>query len=305
MFWQTARLGFRRLLVSILPMTFVGGFLVVVPTVWAEWVVALKPDKNPDVMKEERVALGNYLEQATGESARVMVPMSGAVILEGLENGTVDAAFLSAADMVLARERGAAEILLAGEIQGKTSYPSYWVTLQDKPYQSVEDLRGRPVAFASRTSMSGFVIPYQDLVRRGLLRGGENPEVFFGAGNVFFGTGYVSAVERVLSGEAEAAAVSYYVLDEDKHLAEEQRKQLRALQSQGPVPTHVIAVRRSLEPERQAALKKALLGLNEGHSPNGASDLGTRLFTGRLVEVEPETHLAGIGEALSWVKAWR
>ncbi len=305
MFWQTARFEFRRVLASILPLTLLGGLLAGVATVRAEWVVALKPDKNPDVMKEERVALGNYLEQATGESARVIVPMSGAVILEGLENGTVDAAYLSAADMVLVRERGAAEILLAGEIQGKTSYPSYWVTLQDKPYQSVEDLRGRPVAFASRTSMSGFVIPYQDLVRRGLLRAGENPEDYFGAGQVFFGTGYVSAVERVLSGEAEAAAVSYYVLDEDKHLTAEQRKQLRALQSQGPVPTHVIAVRRSLEPKRQAALKKALLGLNEGQTANGANDLGKRLFTGRLVEVEPETHLAGIGEALSWVKAWR
>ena len=56
------------------------------------------------------------------------------------------------------------------------------------------------------------------------------------SGHVWFGSGYVSAVERVLSGDAEAAAVSYYVLDKDKHLTVEQRQKLRRLAEQGPCP---------------------------------------------------------------------
>jgi phosphonate transport system substrate-binding protein len=288
-----------------LTIAMVAGFFAYFPSARTEWVVALKPDKNPEVMKEERARLGSYLEAATGQPARVIVPLSGTVILEGLENGTIDAAFVSAADMVLARERGAGEILLAGEINGKTSYPSYWITLKEQPFASIEDLRGRPVAFASRTSTSGFVIPYQDLVKRGLLEVGENPEKFFGTGQVFFGTGYVSAVERVLSGDAAAVAVSYYVLDEDKHLTLEQRGRLRVLQSQGPVPTHVLVVRSTLEPERQAALRQALLALNDPASPEGSAELGRQLFSGKLVEVKAEDHLVGITEALRWVKALR
>jgi ABC-type phosphate/phosphonate transport system substrate-binding protein len=111
----------------------------------------------------------------------------------------VDLGYLSATDMVVAQKRNAGEVLLAGEIDGKNSYQSYWLALKEKPYDSVEDLKGKPVAFASKTSTSGYLIPLYDLKQKGLLSK-PNAEEFFGAGNLFFGTGYVSAVERVLNG---------------------------------------------------------------------------------------------------------
>ena len=80
---------------------------------------------------------------------------------------------------------------------------------------------------------------------------------------MFYGTGYVSAVERVLNGQAEAAAVSYYVLDKDKHLTAEQRAKLKKVAEQGPVPTHVIAIRSNISPSDQETLRKALEALDE------------------------------------------
>lgn len=257
-------------------------------------VVALKPDKDPDAMIGERRAAAAFLASALGKPVDVIVPLSGAVINEGLANGTIDLAFVSATDLVNARRNRSGSLLLAVEIAGKTTYESYWVSLREKPYQSVADLRGRPVAFASRTSTSGFVVPLHDLHQRGLVSDRGRPEEFFGTGNVFFGTGYVSAIERVLRGEAEAAAVSYYVLDEDKHLTPEQRQRLKKVCSQGPVPTHVLAVsHRVSEPDREA-LKRALLRFNE---PAGTA-LRDRLFVSRLVEVDEEAHVASLDAAL-------
>jgi phosphonate transport system substrate-binding protein len=257
-------------------------------------VVALRPDKNPQQMTEERRALADYLRGALGRPVEVIVPLSAAVILEGLAGGSIDVAYLSATDMLGARKAGAGEILLAGEIQGRTHYRSYWLALRGKPYASVADLRGKPIAFASRTSTSGRLVPQADLVRKGLLAPGEDPEAFFGRGNVVYGTGYVSAVERVLSGEVEAAAVSDYVLDADKHLAAEQRAKLEKVAEQGPVPTHVLAVRRSASAAEKDALRLAFLGLDE---PARAS-LRDRVFTSRLVVVEEAEHLATLDEAL-------
>ena len=174
----------------------------------ARVVIALKPDKDPELMAQERKSLSAYLSERLGKPVDVIIPLTSAVILEGLANGTVDLGYLSATDMVNARKIGAADLLLAGEINGKPSYPSYWVALKDKPYTKVEDLRGKPVAFASRTSTSGYVIPMWDLKQKGLVAT-ANAEEFFGRNHVIYGTGYVSAIERVLSGEAEAAAVSY------------------------------------------------------------------------------------------------
>lgn len=257
-------------------------------------VIALKPDKNPDQMMAERESLKRYLGDTLDRPVEVIIPLSGAVINEGFANGTIDIGYLSANDLINAKD---AELLLVGEINGQTTYKSYWIALKEKPYTRIEDLKGKPIAFASKTSTSGFVIPLWDLRRKNLVSEKSDPEEFFGAGNVFYGTGYVSAVERVLSGEAEAAAVSYYVLDENKHLTEEQRSRLKKVAEQGDVPTHIIAIRKGLTGSDRDSLRSALLALNEG----GNTALRDKLFTSKLVVADKEEHLKPLKEALAVV----
>jgi phosphonate transport system substrate-binding protein len=259
-------------------------------------VVALKPDKNPDQMLQERKGLSDFLSKKIGKPVEVVIPLSSSVIIEGFANGTIDLGYLSATDMVNAQKKNTAKILLAGEIDGRNFYQSYWLALKEKPYNKVEDLKGKPVAFASKTSTSGYLIPVYDLKQKGLLTK-PDPEEFFGKGNVFYGTGYVSAVERVLNGQAEAAAVSYYVLDKDKHLTAEQRAKLKKVAEQGPVPTHVIAVRSNISPPDQETLRKALEALNE----KGNEELRDKVFTSKLVEVDAGAHVQSIREALEFL----
>ncbi len=259
-------------------------------------VIALKPDKNPEQMLQERKTLSEFLARKLGKPVEVIVPLSSSVIIEGFANGTVDLGYLSATDMVAAQKKNAGQILLAGEIDGHNWYRSYWLALKEKPYNKVEDLRGKPVAFASKTSTSGYLIPIYDLKRKGLLTK-PDPEAFFGAGNLFYGTGYVSAVERVLNGQAEAAAVSYYVLDKDKHLTVEQRAKLKKVAEQGPVPTHVIAVRSSIPEADRDTLRKALETMNEKENV----ELRDKVFTSKLAPVSADEHLQSIREALDFL----
>ncbi len=151
-----------------------------------------------------------------GKPVEVIVPLSSAVILEGLSNGTIDLAYLGATDMLNAIDRANGRMLLAGEIDGKTSYQELLGNAEGKPYQSVTDLKGKPIAFRQDEHL-GIRDPIVGPAPEKSHFGFGKAEEFFGAGNVWFGSGYVSAVERVLNGDAEAAAVSYYVLDKDKH----------------------------------------------------------------------------------------
>lgn len=266
----------------------------------ANLVVALEPDKNPDAMLADQRALQQYLTNETGMESEIIVPLTSTVITEGLKNGTIDFAYLSATATARLMRTADIEILLATEIDGQPFYQSYWLARQDAPYDSVADLRGQPIAFASRTSTSGFIVPVYDLFQSGHLKPGDSPEDYFGEGNVAFGVGYVSAVNRVLDGSAEAAAVSYYVFEEDKHLTAEQRARLKVVDDQGPVPTHVIVVRANLAQEVKQRAREAFTALNQGNT-----DLRDRLFGAPLIEVDPEAHIAPIREALQLVEQMR
>ena len=264
-------------------------------------VVALKPDKDPEAMATERGELSRLLGAAVGRPVEVIVPTSAAVISTGIANGTIDAAHVASTDFAKdALDPGKpapARIALAVQVKGKTSYSSIWLTLADKPYTGIAQLAGKPVAFASRTSTSGCIVPLYDLQQKDLIKAGGSPADFFGSGNVFYGTGYVSAVERVLDGSAEAAAVSDYVFAGDKHLKPEQKARLKVLASQGPVPTHVLVIRNALPATEAVALAKAVAGLDAA--------LRDRVFGGPLVEVDEQAHLAPIRAALTAVKAMK
>jgi len=259
-------------------------------------VVALKPDKNPAQMITEKRNLSDCLQGYLNRKIEVIIPLSSAVIIEGFANGTIDIGYLSATGASKAIEKGVADVLLVGEIDGKPYYMSYWVALKDSPYTCVEDLRGKPIAFSSRTSTSGFIIPTWDLYKKDLIGLTEHPEHFFGKGNIYYGVGYVSAVNRVIEGLAEAAAVSYYVLDKDKHLSLDARSRLKMISSQGPVPSHTIAIRKSIIFKDRSLIKTAFLALNKDHP-----DLRDRVFTSKLIEVDADAHLAPIREALNFV----
>ena len=257
-------------------------------------VVALKANKNPESMLKEQEALQNYLKGKLGREVKVIIPTSSAAIVEGFANGTIDVGYLSSTDAAKNLDEKAASILLIHLRNGRPHYDSVWLSLFEKDYESVEDLKGKPVAFAKRSSTSGFLIPVRDLHKRGLINEKVGLGDFFS--KTIYGTGYVSAVEKVLSGEVEAAAVSDYVFLGNKYLDEVQKGQLRILQKQGPVPSHTICYRLSLSNEDRDVIKSTLLAMN-GDNP----ELRDNVFNGPLIEVNPQEHLKVTREALEIV----
>ena len=253
--------------------------------------LALRPDRNPDAMLRSRELLEAELRKNLGVSVKVVVPSSAAIIQQALLNKTLDLAFVSATDCLLGIKAGSAEPLLAAKVRGQTSYQSIWLVRHDSPYQSLVELKNKPIVFSSRTSTSGYLVPWAHLIKQGLIKQKQSPENFFGRRSVSFGTGYVSAVERLLQGQAEAAAVSDYVYDLNQHLSPEQKAKLRVLVRQGPVPTHLMVVRSGVSADDRQILRRALQALPE--------HLTSELFSGPLVEVEASKHLAPLEEVFS------
>lgn len=278
--------------VFIVALFILGSTLPAYPTN-SEYVIALKPDKNPEQMLADRKIIEAELTKLTGKPVKVVIPLSASTIHQGFSNGTVDVGYLSAMDMIQAKSKQQALLMLSTTIKNQPSYQSIWLVKKTSPYQSVADLKNKPIAFASRTSTSGYLVPYAHLIKQGLLNPQQSPESFFGKNNVTWGSGYASAVQRVLNGQAEAAAVSDYVFLGNKYLSPTQKSQLRMLQSQGPVPTHVFAARSSLTESDLDILKKSLLKL-QADKPT----LFSRIFAEGVSHATESQHLAPLQEYL-------
>ena len=255
-------------------------------------VIALKANKNPEKMLAEKDALEKYLTAKLKREVEVLIPTDSSVVVESFRNGTLDLGYLSSTDAARNLDQETASVLLVHLKNGLANYQSVWLSLKDKPYQSIEELKGQPVAFASRSSTSGYLIPVWNLANKGIVGPQKSLTDFFSL--TIYGTGYVSAVEKVLSGEVEAAAVSDYVFKGDnKYLNDSQKKRLKIIQEQGPVPSHTICARATLRSSDLTILKNALLAMNT-ENPS----LRDQVFNGELIEVDQEQHLRVTREAI-------
>ncbi len=259
-------------------------------------VIALKANKQPEKMLEEKTRLETYLSEKLDRPVSVIIPADSSIVVESFRNGTLDLGYLSSTDAARNLDQETARILLVHLKNGQPHYQSIWLSKKEKSYQSVTELKGKPVAFASRSSTSGYLIPTWDLIKKGLIGTHTALTDFFSL--TLYGNGYVSAVEKVLSGEVEAAAVSDYVFNGDnKYLSNEQKAKLRIVQEQGPVPAHTLCIRSSLSSNDLKILQETFLSMNE-ENPK----LRDRIFNGELVVVNENEHLKVTREALALQK---
>ena len=257
--------------------------------------IALKPNKNVQAQRVDEKSLGQAFEKLIEFPVNISIPNNKTIIEAGLANKTIDVGYVSSSDAISFADNEVAEVLVAGQHESVDAqgnkykgpyYFSVWLTLKDRPYKSIADLKGKKIAFSSRTSTSGYLIPCWDLIKKGIIPEGGSLKDFFGENNIFFGTGYVSAVEQVLEGKAEAAAVSYYVYEKDKHLERVQREKLKVIQRQGPVASHTFCARMSLNSSDRNIIKDALIQIVEDEP-----ELSQSLFGGTLTSVNASEHL--------------
>jgi phosphonate transport system substrate-binding protein len=234
-------------------------------------VFAFQPQKDPAGIRKAADDVAAYLGRALGREVQVLVPLAYAATVQALVSKRADIAWLSSLPFLLARRDGGARLLLAEvrtDTRGKarTEYDSVFVVPVDSPLKSFADLKRtakqQRMVFTSNTSTSGFVFPYDRLIREGVLNRAQPPEQAFRS--VAYGGGYTQALEQLLAGRGDVAAVSDYTVEGPKratYLPEDKQKQLRILARTPGVPTHCVAAASSVSEADGKAIQQALLDL--------------------------------------------
>lgn len=207
--------------------------------------------------------LDAWLERETGLAIEIAAPpaYSYTEIAGALARGDVDLAELSPYQFALMTQRANTMRPLAATVaHGASTYGSYIVVRQDSPIATVDDLRGKKIAFVDPLSTSGYLLPAAFLRARGFDLDRDVQISFVGS--------HPNALAAVKNGDVDAAAVSSDLLIGQAGLA----GPLVVVAKAGRMPYDAIVARADLPDAVFARVQAALFRLSI-HTQEGRAAL--------------------------------
>lgn len=237
--------------------------------------------------------LKDRANEALGVPVELFASRDYSGVLEGLLAGEVDAAGLGAAGYAglhLNDPDAVEPIASAEQADGTVGYFSVMYVRADSPYHTLDDLRGRSLAFTDRQSTSGFLVPNHELTEQGY-----EPMRFFSV--LAFTGGHPQAVRSVLSGQYDAGVTWSSGIGNHEHgysrgnlrrMVERgslDMSEIRIIWKSSLIPAGPHVVRRELPDEAKDIYRQVLLDLAD-------RDLACfeRIVGGEAVDFEPITH---------------
>lgn len=217
--------------------------------------LALTPSQKPTDLLAAGEEFGALLGKLIGVPVRVTVASDYAAVVEALRNRTADLAFVHPAGYVLANREAKAMIIAKDVWHGKTSFTARVYVRKDSGLKTLEELRGKTLAFVDPSSTSGYVYPMVMLVQRGLVQN-RDPKTFFK--DVVFAGSHDAALLALLNGHVDAAA-SFDQAREQYLKDPAERERLTWVAETEPIPEAGIAGREGLDPAIVAKVRAALL----------------------------------------------
>ncbi len=172
-------------------------------------------------------AIAELLEAETGLHFKVGVPTSYAAVIEAMNTGETDVAWLATFAYVLANQKYNAQVGLTVVRNGLKEYKGEFVARADSGIESIEDIAGKVVAYTDAASTSGHIYPSALLKQKGI-----EPAKFFFTG------GHPQAVIAVYEGNADVGC-TYWSPPKD---GEPQDARLHVLETRPDVMEKVVPI---------------------------------------------------------------
>lgn len=242
--------------------------------------IAVLPDESAEELVERFEPIREHLEDKLGIPCEIIVPKSYESLVDRFVAGDFELAYFGGYSFVSAHQQAGAVPLVLREQDRQ--FVSYFIVAGDNPKQSLNDFKGERIAFGSRLSTSGHVMPRYFLMNRDIV-----PEDFFG--QVIYTGKHDATAYAVRDGKAEIGAVNSLVFDDmikDGRLAQ---GSVRVLEQTPPYVDYVWACRSDLSKPTRDSITDAFLMLSTDNKQHRAvlESLRTETFLpARLSEFE-------------------
>lgn len=229
------------------------------------------PSQNADTLEAKAKPLENLLTERLGIPVKVSISTDYNTIIEAMASKKVDVGFLPPSAYVLAKEKGAAEVILQAQrygVQDETGeptdekvdfYKAMIIVKKDSDIQKVSDLKGKKIAYQNVTSSAGYVWPAGKLLEEGVDPLKDVTPITL--------KGHDQAVLAVLNGDVDAAAIFQDARNVVKKDYPDVFQETRVLSYTEKIPNDTIAVRSDMSKEWIEKLQQAFIDI--GNDPDG------------------------------------
>lgn len=145
--------------------------------------------------------LADYFKEKFGVEMRVQQASDFAAVVQALTAGHIQLARLGGSSYAagyIDSNGGIEPVAVPAELDGSLGYHSVLIVRSDSPYQKLEDLKGKSLAWADPNSTSGYLVPIVSLKAIKI-----DPNEFFG--QTVFSGGHEQSVVGVLNGTLDSA----------------------------------------------------------------------------------------------------
>jgi phosphonate transport system substrate-binding protein len=243
--------------------------MLVLPAAAGELVMGLIPAENNEEMIKQFEPMRAYLESKTGQKVKVFTATDYAGVIEAMRKKRVDIAWFGPLSYYLAEQEAGAEAFAAGIRKGSDShtYKSIFVVPGDSPAKTLQDLKGKSVAFVDPASTSGGLMP-TFMVKKAT---GLMPQDFFGK---FTYAGSHDAAELAVKNKTVDAAadndITYPKMLKKGLITKETN---RILLESDPLPGSPLCYRKDLSREMKTKIQEAILNAHKDIQVSGYGDL--------------------------------
>ncbi len=227
------------------------------------------PLKNNEKLVEDTEPIAKKLSEKLGRKVEIFTASSYIGVVEGLNSGSVDFAFIPPFSSLLATNKGTAKNILTAK--GKTGVPGYKSVILVKKSSNINniaDLKGKTLGFVDESSTSGYIYPASMIKNKGIDLDKDVKILFTG--------GHDKSVQLLELGDVDAIGTFEGVLDKYSKDFPNIKDDLKVIATSDLIPGVTVTVSNSLDNETQKKIKETLTSMQDDKE---IMDLFTKLFS--------------------------
>lgn len=171
----------------------------------SEITFGFNPAENAEVMESNGKIFSDYMSKKLGVKVKTFIATDYVALIESMRPvkdklGQTNFGFLPPFSFIKAEGIAGAQVMLKAVRKGAAVFYSAIITSKDKPYKTVQDLKGKTMAWVDVASSSGHIIPKAAMKSELKI----DPDKFFSK-QIFAGA-HDSLVLSVVNGTVDAGA---------------------------------------------------------------------------------------------------